>query len=355
MSLVLSRAGRPRASRPVPDDAASRPGVAAGTDARVAAWRANIGSPVVADTAPALAAPPAAIHVICWNLAVGRARLDLLLDRLGERYGIGRADGPPFVLLLQEAYRADGSVPRRAVTPAHGGAIQPARPDDIVDAAIRHGLSLRYVPSMRNGRSASDRGNAILSNVAIADHRLLPLPVARQHRVGVAVTLQGLADVWFASAHLDVGGAAPDGPARWRFGAGRAAQARALAAQLVDHARDGCVVVGGDLNTHAGRFDPAFRELLRHGFHAPARTDGGGHTFHGPVRLALDHLLLRSTTRRARVLELERIGPCGAWPRARVLGSDHHPLAAIVEIARRDAAALASAAVTRTTATAASS
>ena len=79
------------------------------------------------------------------------------------------------MILLQEAFRQDSSVPveipnyvkagnKIHVTTPRGSRI------DIITIARKHGLGLFYVPSMRNGRQENtnfpeDRGNAILSTI----------------------------------------------------------------------------------------------------------------------------------------------------------------------------------------------
>src|ERR671923_292549 len=79
------------------------------------AWRANVGHPVARD-ADAVAAPRLhGIDVLCWNVAIGLGRLELLLQRLwaGAFGGAQRAPERPLVILLQEAYRHDPSVPEQ--------------------------------------------------------------------------------------------------------------------------------------------------------------------------------------------------------------------------------------------------
>ena len=76
---------------------------------------------------------------------------------------------------------------------------------DIVEAAGRLGLSLVYVPSMRNGSDTDeDRGNAILSTEPLSDVAAVELPFERQRRVAidaaVSVTGQGLAGIVAAAA-----------------------------------------------------------------------------------------------------------------------------------------------------------
>ncbi len=76
----------------------------------LARWRTNVGLPVALDLAPS---PPVTVDVLCWNLCIGRSPLGEMLDRLasGEFGGAGANPERPLVVLAQEAYRADESVP----------------------------------------------------------------------------------------------------------------------------------------------------------------------------------------------------------------------------------------------------
>src|SRR5438876_8287860 len=115
-------------------------------------WCRTCGPAVVIQ--PAQVQPPHfadELIIASWNVDVGGGDLDALLDRLGDAAHGER----PVVVLLQEAYR-DGP----ALPPLHAGApvphrIAPAPPAgarrSVVDVARRRGLSLFYVPSMRNG------------------------------------------------------------------------------------------------------------------------------------------------------------------------------------------------------------
>ena len=99
-------------------------------------------------------------------------------------------------MLLQEAFRADASVPA-----SHGFAGPPAPflprtvpRADIAEIARELRLNLRYVPSMRNGGRPSDRGNAILSDAAARGARAIELPLVLQRRVALAATVAMSAD-----------------------------------------------------------------------------------------------------------------------------------------------------------------
>jgi endonuclease/exonuclease/phosphatase family metal-dependent hydrolase len=226
-----------------------------------------------------------------------------------------------FVLLLQEAYRQDDSVPRalRALA-AVPKAIRPptgARPRrDITSTAAALGLNLYYAPSMRNGApvvSDEDRGNAILTTLPFDQLTAIELPFERQRRVVVAGTVHArtsAGDAWtltVASAHFDnlIGL-----KSAWLFsGPARQRQARGLIESLPAGDR---VVVGGDLNTWFGFRDPAYLEMARHFPDTPGDDDRP--TFMGLLRL--DHMFFRL--------------PDGWAASSRRLddrfGSDHYPL-----------------------------
>ncbi len=296
-------------------------------------WRENVGDPLALDLAPPLATPPREVDVLCWNLAIGRARLGEVVElwRSGEWSASDSDPERPLVVLAQEAFRADDSVPARLASRFHGGASARAGAGDLVELARQHGLSLRYAPSMRNGADRSDRGNAVLATAALQGAHAFSLPHVRQRRVAVAAELTELQGMTFVSAHLDTWGALRTVRRRpvWALGSGRAAQAAELGRRILTSEGEG-VIVGGDLNTPLGRRDPAVRALVRAGF-TPARPVGQWrHTFHGPVRFLLDHVLFRSSGDRIREVEVRRLDESAGDRGRRVFGSDHHPLLARV-------------------------
>lgn len=300
----------------------------------LAFWHGNIGHPVALDLAPP--APPEVRHIdlLCWNVAIGRAYLDELILRLRTRpFGRISADPErPFIMLVQEALREDPSVPEVAPNRFHGGHVPVGVRRDIVDFAAEHQFSLRYAPSMRNGKHRSDRGNAIISNVAIAAARAFPLPYIKQRRVIVKVELTGLPDITWVSGHLDVGGRLP-GAIFGRYGGGRAAQCEELLKRLGELPEHRSFVLGADLNTAVGARDPAFRVLISAGFQRAEGSFAIGHTFHGPgIRLLLDHLLFRSANDRIKSVEVTRLDETRDDVGRVVFGSDHHPLLARIEL-----------------------
>lgn len=294
------------------------------------AWRENVGGPITIDAGPVASPNLTGIDVLCWNIAIGQGRLDRVLDRLRSTHdAIGSSPARPLVILVQEAYRADRSVPRAVATLHHGGKLAARQRTDIAELAGQNGLSLRYSPSMRNGVHESDRGNAVLSTVRLADARAFLLPYVRQRRVAVTAQLEGHPDLTFVSAHLDTHGRDRD-DSRTRIGAGRTAQARALARALDD--LDGSAVVGADLNSLFGMSDPAVRALVEAGMHPARRIGNWTHTFHRRLRLLLDHVFYRSPDHRISAMGVERLDEVEGDRSKYVFGSDHHPLLARLDL-----------------------
>jgi endonuclease/exonuclease/phosphatase family metal-dependent hydrolase len=296
-------------------------------------WRANVGGPLAIEHAPPAARRLAGVDVLCWNVAIGLGRLGDVVAalRAGAWGGAGTSAERPLVVLVQEAYRIDDTVPGAHASHHHGGlAAGEAERADIADVAHSLGLSLRYSPSMRNGAHPSDRGNAVLSTARLTGARALLLPYVRQRRVAVAASLAGHPELSFVSAHLDTHGQPRREASALRFAAGRIVQARALAAGLARTA--GSVVLGADLNTMLGMSDPAIRALVEAGMHPARRVGGWRHTFHTPFRLLLDHVLYHSADRAIAHAEVTRIDEAPRDRSRGVFGSDHHPLLARIEL-----------------------
>lgn len=310
-------------------------------DARLAGWRSGVGHPAALDRP----APPAAgwsgmVLVLGWNLWVGRGRLAEVVAHVRARAAAWSADRePPLVILLQEAFRNGPAVPPTGGAFAASDFSRRAFPEhDIVAAARELGMSLRYVPSMRNGGHRSDRGNAILSTLPLGPARAWELPLVLQRRVALAATAH-LPDgraLRVCSAHLDPRG----GSARDVFGlAGRARQARTLLDGLGrsegDAGAAGPTVLGADLNLARGTREAAYRILSEAGFRhgVPERPPAWPHTYHRVPRLLLDWILVRDPAGAVARLDVIRLDEDPADRGPYVFGSDHHPLLAAVRFA----------------------
>lgn len=286
--------------------------------ARLSKWRAAVGPPLVQ---PRAADAPAAdnLTIVSWNTAIGSGDV--------RRFAATLRTSGPVIWLLQEVYREGPDVPADlpagAAFPRHKGGRLGGPDDDPIDRiAADLGLSLYYVPSMRNGGPAAsreDRGNAILSTLPLEDLAAVELPFERQRRVALAATVRGrTADgtPWrlrVVNVHLDN----TFNPLRLSLAAeyGRTRQARGLLSALDE---DGPLILGGDFNTWSGFSDQAYRTLARR--FPPGRDVDRRATFLGLLRL--DHLFFRlspgwtPTLRRADAR----------------FGSDHYPLVGTVRV-----------------------
>jgi endonuclease/exonuclease/phosphatase family metal-dependent hydrolase len=289
----------------------------------LALWCETVGpavfdpTPMVPDTVPA-----DSIAIVSWNTHVGGGEIERFLRDLRS----GRlTNGTPvrhFVLLLQEVHRAGAlpsnlriGVPNRiAVSPPDGERL------DIVEAAQRLGLSMLYVPSMRNGAQttdAEDRGNAILSTFKLKKPRAFDLPYERQRRVVAQATIEGETssgrdwELPVASVHLDNRSTwqrlpASVGPARFR-----------QAAALVDYFEDEePVAIAGDFNTWApGLFEKAI-PMMRNAFEDSPPPVKEITYVKGRMRRRIDYMFFRLPDGwEARYVRVPRS-----------YGSDHYPL-----------------------------
>jgi len=301
-------------------------------DQRLANWRANVGGSVALEPpAVSLASGHLSLLVLSWNVWVGRGRLIELVGRLrdGAFTGLGADPALPLVILLQEAFRTDASVPERSNGWAPREVVTRVRPrEDVVEAARRLGLHLRYAPSMRNGAERTDRGNAILSTLPLGDAAAVELPFEYQRRAAVVATLDlGPRPIRLASAHLD-----PRGPVghKWLGAAGRAVQMR----HLLEALSDDTVVLGADLNLGRGRAEPAWRSLQEAGFRfgVPPVLPGWRHTYHALPRLVLDYIMVRDRRGVVAAARVHRLDEDAADRGPTVFGSDHHPLLARIDL-----------------------
>jgi len=159
-------------------------------NARLRGWRANVGAPIALDLATEWSGPAGALLVLSWNVWIGRGRLLEVVEGLRAGAWALAGDEPlPLVVLLQEAYRSDATVPEGSNGFHPREIMSWTRPRaDIADLATHLGWNLRYVPSMRNAAERSDRGNAILSPLPLEDTTAIELPMVLQRRVALAAT-----------------------------------------------------------------------------------------------------------------------------------------------------------------------
>jgi endonuclease/exonuclease/phosphatase family metal-dependent hydrolase len=278
-----------------------------GDGAALELWRGSVGAPIFVERLP-VAAETDEIELVSWNADVGEGDLVRFLRTLSP--------GRPLVVLLQEAVRRGADVPSR-LDPGASFArrLGCARCRDVADTAGELGLSLYYVPSMRNGGadSVEDRGNAILSNLPLTDLTAIELPFERQRRVAIAATIAGRRldgmpwTLRLVDAHLDNMG----GPRRGWIGAefGRARQARGLVGAI---AGDAPTVLAGDFNTWFGFSEAGYVETAR--AFPDTRVTDRRPTFRGLLRL--DHVFFRLAA-----------GWRGEFRRGDDrFGSDHYPL-----------------------------
>ncbi len=290
------------------------------------AWCDTVGPVVVQDVAPS--GPPLRdrIAFIGWNVHVGAGDVvrlveDLRAARLGDE-----ASDVPVVLLLQEAFRSGDLVPAAvrpgAPVPVRIAPVGPEPRRSILDIAAALGLSVYYLPSMRNGRGEvpadrEDRGLAILSSLPLDGLHAIELPLERQRRVALTGHLRArmstdeAVNVRVVDVHLEN----RSGARRVWLGAptARRRQAAALVESLGNSVP---TVIEGDLNTWATR-EPALDVLGRE--FEPCSHDARP-TFHGGLRL--DHFFSR--------LPVDSAITCRRLDDS--YGSDHYPIMAIVRI-----------------------
>jgi endonuclease/exonuclease/phosphatase family metal-dependent hydrolase len=300
---------------------------------RLEEWRRNVGAHVALDlTSPALdTSVPRSLIVLSWNLWIGRGRLSTVVTRIrnGDYASLGADPSLPLAVMVQEAYRSDASVP--PLQEGRVGRVLVAglrEQEDIVETARALGLNLRYAPSMRNGPTSSDRGNAVLSTLPLEHAHAIELPLVLQRRVAVTAAVSlGATRLRLISGHLD-----PRGPPghRWLGASGRAQQAR----HLLEQVQEDTVVLGADLNLGRGRYEPAWRLLEEAGFSfgVPPTVPAWRHTFHALPRLVLDYILVRNGCGVVAAARVHRLDEHPEDRGARVFGSDHHPLLARIDL-----------------------
>jgi endonuclease/exonuclease/phosphatase (EEP) superfamily protein YafD len=241
-------------------------------------------------------------------------------------------------LLLQEAFRAGPAIPVSISPDVPTGSYLKFTPPsgdrvDIVKTARQNGLSLFYVPLMRNGRPEDshipeDRGNAVLSTVPLSSFTVVELPHVRQRRLAIGGSLSGQTTTgspWtirVVSVHLE-------NRAKWSqvlqsFGRARLRQVKAIVAA---YSTATPTIVGGDFNTWSDQWDePAIHYMEQFFDRSAASSDFGTvkRTFLFPERM-VDYLFFRLPE-----------GWTGAYQRVDDLyGSDHYPLLGRVQIGDR--------------------
>jgi endonuclease/exonuclease/phosphatase family metal-dependent hydrolase len=280
-------------------------------------WCSSVGRPILMPQAASRR--PGEImgmHVLSWNVNAGAGRLEDLLPRLlkdASDAGMG------LTVLLQEAFRAGDEVPETyPPTLRVPKALRPRRPTrDVRGIAERFGLSLVYVPSMRNGPATSlaereDRGNAILSTEFLVDVRAIELPFGKQRRVAVSALIppgggsraQGTRVV---STHFDTRD-------------DRVTQSAALSERLT-FLTDMPLFVGGDLNARRGFHDGAVLALASR---FPLASCGTGRTNRWPLRLDVLFPIGRLDYMFAATERGDIVRSCETLPEA--YDSDHLPL-----------------------------
>ncbi len=284
--------------------------------ARLDAWCAGVGGAI--QTTAAAAAPETIgiedITFVSWNVHVGSGDIRAFVKDLTSGNHTAGRPVRHYVLMLQEAVRTDGAPP---LTGGASGAARirahaPVAPIDIVQIGRELGLSLIYVPSMRNGASAGDpaedRGSAILSTLPLSEPMAIELPGERQRRV---VIIARAASVSLAVLHLDALGGGRRLRIFWTPWM-RDVQVRSTAGLLPE----GPLVIGADLNTWHGRDELAARFLGGLFRATPLSIDR-----HGLGLRVLDYMFFRAgPDRRAYYRQVEHR-----------YGSDHRPLVGWVE------------------------
>ena len=292
----------------IPDDERER--------MRLDSWCAGVGQVVVQHAAAASPQQPdmAAVTFVSWNVHVGLGDVEAFVNDLRKGALTGGRPVAQYVLLLQEAVRTAG-VPPLAAGASGARRIGPqpgAQAKDVTELARDLGVSLIYVPSMRNGSSdrdpAEDRGNAILSTLPLSDPTFVELPGERQRRVLVTARAGSFTA---GVVHLDAFGSAARLRVFWTTWM-RDRQVRSLREALPG----GPLVLGADLNTWHGRDELAVRSL-REAF-AGTRVSVERH---GLGLRVLDYLFVRPPE--ARGVRYREV--------ANKYGSDHRPLVGWIE------------------------
>jgi endonuclease/exonuclease/phosphatase family metal-dependent hydrolase len=285
-------------------------------------WCRGVGGPVLASTpSPDHAPPPLErLVVLTWNAHLAEGRVTDLIAALAD----GSLTGQPeahYVVLVQELFRRGDDMPPFPLDARSARAIR-ARDQaaaDVTTYARTLGLSLLYVPAMRNGPDLrEDRGNAILSTEPLENVASIELPLERQRRVAISADVMVMRagrqeTLRLVNTHLEP----LSSPASlWFFRNPRSHQMASLLENvaLTDFDRDGeaGTVLAGDFNTvKAGADERAYRLARKWGRSTLAED-------HRPTHFLgrLDYILFRL-----------RDGWAGTTERSPLkFGSDHHPV-----------------------------
>lgn len=263
-------------------------------------WCQAVGAPILVQPPSPLAAPPPLeeLVVVTWNAHLAEGRLvDLIADLRAGAFTSGRAVNH-FVLLLQELYRGGNDVPPFMPGARTAFAILPRNPHatDARRYAESLGLSVLYVPSMRNGAELlEDRGNAIISTEPLLDALALELPLERQRRVAIGTAIEVTIDqqptrLALFNAHLEP---LSSPKSLWIFRNPRGPQARAILDLLktprFDNGDAAGTVLGGDFNiVQSGINEAAYKETRA--WSTSLASENGRNT-HSMGRI--DHLFFR--------------------------------------------------------------
>jgi endonuclease/exonuclease/phosphatase family metal-dependent hydrolase len=236
-------------------------------------WCQAVGAPIFVQPPASAAAPPPLeeLAVVTWNTHLAEGRLvDLIAALRAGAFTSGRPV-THFVLLLQELYRGGSDVPAFMPGARTAFAILPRNPHatDARRYAASLGLSVLYVPSMRNGAELlEDRGNAIISTEPLLDPLALELPLERQRRVAIGTAIEVTIDqrptrLALFNAHLEP---LSSPKSLWIFRNPRGPQARAILDLLRTPRFDNGeaavgTVLGGDFNiVQRGIDEAAYQE-----------------------------------------------------------------------------------------------
>ena len=242
----------------------------AGNRAKLDAWCNTVGPIVLHQrTAPAPLRADRLV-VVGWNVHLGAGDVIRLMSDLRRGRSVPAAVDAPIALLLQETFRSGtqvpsgraGPVPRR-LAPRGGTARH-----DAIDLASTLGLTVYYLPMMRNGRgdtpeAREDRGIAVLSSLPLREVHAIELPFERQRRPAAVATIPletssgALFHLRFVNLHLETRG----GARRLWLGSPQVRD-RQVKVLLDSLSGDVPTVIEGDLNTWANR-EPLLERLGR--------------------------------------------------------------------------------------------